>query len=475
MIKYTPEQISKIQDIYESEKLVWHGACQRTIDRVKHEMGITLSVRNVKYYCIEKISALKDKIQEINEEVGSRPRYEVIDWHYIIHRKDKPPFKFTVEEIDAMFMDFSKHGNNLSGEQMLQKYEMHPEAWHAIKSALRLYKDSHVISPYTAEHTPEDELDEKIEYAIRHHHDTIKAKMVQTHERIEKEELKKYRKIFGNYEYQLEEFRKFIEIYQPLEVDFVPKQIENNDSKLVVISDIHLGKIDTNGVIRRLNTVYQNIVNSPERVIYLSILGDLVETFVPNGMHASQIAYGTEQTFGYGFDAMLKVADIFEKFLLGLYKEWKHVIVNGITGNHGRVTSKKEEDPLRSGELVVYELVKRALRNIEVDVNYTREAIMTFSYEDMNVIMHHWDVLDAAVPEKLIVSHGVLDRYNLIFSGDKHNVRFNEGKNFSNIRCPALAGSGTYDKSLNLYSEPGYLEVKQNEFNTADVTVKRVK
>lgn len=57
---------------------------------------------------------------------------------------------------------------------MLRKYELKPEAWQCIKSRLRLYKASNVISPYTAENTPQDELDEKIEFATARHIDTIK-------------------------------------------------------------------------------------------------------------------------------------------------------------------------------------------------------------------------------------------------------------------------------------------------------------
>lgn len=90
------------------------------------------------------------------------------------------------------------------------------------------------------------------------------------------------------------------------------------------------------------------------------------------------------------------------------------------------MTQQKEHDPERTGELVVYELIKRALENMEIDIKYYRDLIVSFDYEDMGVIMHHGDNLDSMVPEKLIVSHGQIGKYNVILSGDRHNIRFNE-------------------------------------------------
>lgn len=46
-----------------------------------------------------------------------------------------------------------------------------------------------------------------------------------------------------------------------------------------------------------------------------------METFLSDGFHPGQITYGTDSDFGVGVDAMLKIANIFEKFFMGLHKE----------------------------------------------------------------------------------------------------------------------------------------------------------
>lgn len=64
--------------------------------------------------------------------------------------------------------------------------------------------------------------------------------------------------------------------------------------------------------------------------------------------------------------------------------------------------------------------------------------------------------------------------YNVILSGDKHSVQMREGKNYTWLKTPALAGVGEYDQR-NLYgSEPGYIFITENEWGTPDITLNRL-
>ena len=126
---------------------------------------------------------MKEAIAKLNEAVSEDKLYDVKDGNYEFVQ-DKLLYKIPVEEIDAMFYDFSKHGGNMSGEAMLAKYQLKPNVFHMIKNRLRLYKDSNVISPYTAENTSDDVLDEIVTEATVRHIDTIKSRMVKTHEKL---------------------------------------------------------------------------------------------------------------------------------------------------------------------------------------------------------------------------------------------------------------------------------------------------
>ena len=86
---------------------------------------------------------------------------------------------------------------------------------------------------------------------------------------------------------------------------------------------------------------------------------------------------------------MMETATIFENFILELKKSGKNVNVHGITGNHGRMTANKDDDKKRTGELVIYELIKRGLQNANVNVNYYREVINAVQIGNVNFILIH--------------------------------------------------------------------------------------
>lgn len=93
-----------------------------------------------------------------------------------------------------------------------------------IKNRLRLYKDSNVISPYTAENTPKHQLDKIVVDATHRHIDTIKQRMVQTHEKLYAKESKRAIKTLSNVEYFLDNIEKYIDKYKAKEIKWVEKQ-----------------------------------------------------------------------------------------------------------------------------------------------------------------------------------------------------------------------------------------------------------
>lgn len=169
---------------------------------------------------------------------------------------------------------------NLTEEEMLGKFELKPEAWHALKRALRLYKKSNVISPITAERLPEEELDEKIEYATHRHIDQIKSKMVKTHEKIFKEDAKKAFKVLGNIDQFLEHLKKSV---PEIDWNYTPRkrvEILNDDTLRIFITDIHIGKEGTNETEERLWMIHDQILAQPQRNVVLNNLGDLFEGLI---------------------------------------------------------------------------------------------------------------------------------------------------------------------------------------------------
>ncbi len=440
------------------------------IEAVKNKFRETINGDDVYEICI-RIDRMKDKIAEINDSVDDGKKYEVIDWHYILHRKDEAPFKFSVEEIDSMFLDFSSKWNNLTWEEMISKYNLKPEAWQCIKHRLRLYKASNVISPYTAENTPEEELDEKIEFATARHIDTIKEKMVKTHARQFKEEAKRAFKVVGNIEYFLDNLKTYIEGYEPKKIDYVKPLPLNNDTVDVAFSDIHIGKRNTEAIIKRFDEIFQYVVNRPETNVNIICLGDLWESFAPGGMHEWQV----EHMELHGFELMMFIVEIFEKFLIWLDKAGKRVHFRWIGGNHDRFWKKHNEDIQRTAALSIYEMIKRGLSKTEVNLEYYIDFINSFEVGAINYIIHHGDNnFDKRKQEDILWKNWRYGKYNVILHGDKHSGKFQETKGGCMIQVPMLAWRGEYDTMLDLHSEPGFVVIEQNRHNTADVSFKRL-
>jgi hypothetical protein len=454
-------------------------------EKVKEKFNVIISERTVRYM-VAKIQkdiddigeTLERAIEEVNEQ--EKKSYEIFekDWQlcYKLDTK-KSIFVIPVAEIDAMFKDYSRKWKDMSEEQMRQKYNLKPQAWATIKNRLSLVKDSHIYSPYTLENSSEEEVDEMIEKGIEEHIDTKIGKFVRSYDKQFKEKAMKALKTVANFQYQLDMVQEAIAMHEPMELDFQPIEINEDEGySHYVITDIHLWKTDTLSVINRLDAILKDIVSSKAKVIHITSLWDLVETLAQWGMHSWQIEYGTDPNYWYGFDALMKTVNIFEKWLYEIAKSWKKVYFKGITGNHWRFTQNKDNDQWRSWELIIYEMIKRWVSQLGIEVEYFKERINVFVFDGIQYIMHHWDGNPwKQRPEQLIVSHADFWMYTVILSWDKHNLKMSEGKNYTQIQIPALAGEGRYDKDMNLHSLPWYIKVVRNTYDSVDIIIKRLR
>ncbi len=471
MAKLSPEVREYIR---EAVALSWEPVRQRNksiIDWVKEIFNVIIDSDDI-YEIAVRTRKLKEVIQELNEKTTEEKLYDVVDGHYHFVKEDLL-YKIPVEEIDGMFYDFSKHWANLTGEQMLAKYQLKPEVWHMIKNRLRLYKDSNVISPHTAETTPEGELEEIITEASARHIDTIKDKMVKTHEKLYAEESKRAIKTLSNLEYFLENVERFIKEYKPKNIHFTPQNISIGIPPLTIaMSDFHFGKAWTKAIVERMSYIRNYVLSQPNTEVQIVSLGDLAEAFVEGGMHPWQEAMMELK----GFDLMLFISNIFEQFLSDLYTSGKRVSFVWIGGNHDRLGKTHSDDMQRTWALVVYELIKRGLSKSEIEVKILREKIESFDFwPNRFIIAHGDDGFSNRKPEDILWKNWDNTRHNVILFGDKHNCKISETKNATMIGLPALAGKGEYDARLDLHSESGFIVVEPNTSNSVDIQLRRLK
>ena len=298
------------------------------VEKVKDKFNVIIDERSVRYI-FAKIRASLDEVGETLEkaieavnEQEEKP-YEILDKDgELFYKLDagRVIYEIPVKQIDAMFKDYSSKGNNLSGEKMRQKYKILPQAWATIKSRLSLVKDSHVISPYTLENLSETQVDDVIDKAVADHIDTKVDKFVNSYDKQFKKRADIALKEKANFEYRLQKLREVLATYQPEKIDFVPNYVPNGSEEHFFLTDIHIGKIDTEGIKRRLKDMYQDIIASKSNTIHITCLGDLVETMSENGMHKGQLSYGTDPKYGYGFELAMNTTTIFAEWLIAIAK-----------------------------------------------------------------------------------------------------------------------------------------------------------
>ena len=440
-------------------------------DAIQKRFNVIISSDDI-YEIKWRVRKLKEAIAKLNEAVSEDKLYDVKDGNYEFVQ-DKLLYKIPVEEIDAMFYDFSKHGGNMSGEAMLAKYQLKPNVFHMIKNRLRLYKDSNVISPYTAENTPEEQLDDIVTEATVRHIDTIKSRMVKTHEKLYGEESKRAIRTLSNVEHFLENVERYILNYKPKNIDFTPHTINPSYPPLTIaMSDFHFGKKGTADIVGRMSKIRDYVLSQPNTEVHIMSLGDLAEAFVEEGMHSGQ----TNDMEIQGFELMMFITNVFERFLEDIYHSGKQVTFTGIGGNHDRLGKSHWQDHSRTWALVVYEMIKRGLSQSEIKINILRKDVNSFDYWPNRFIIAHGDNnFSNRKPEDVLWKNGDNTKHNVILFGDKHNATVKETKNATMVWLPALAWKGSYDAMLDLHSESGFVVVSPNDEGSVDITIKRLK
>jgi hypothetical protein len=252
--------------------------------------------------------------------------------------------------------------------------------------------------------------------------------------------------------------------------------VPNGSEAHFFLTDIHIWKIDTEGIKRRLKQMYQDIIASESNTIHITCLWDLVETMSANGMHKNQVSYGTDQKYGYWFELAMNTTSIFAEWLTAIAKSWKKIYFKWLPWNHDRLTEKNDEDIMRSGWLFIYEMLRLRVEQLWIEVEYFREDINVFIADGIQYIVGHWEwPMGKQKPEQIIVEYAKVWVYTILASWHTHALQMSEWKNYTRLVVPALAWKWMYDKALNLHSEPWYLRIDRNTHNTADITIKRLK
>jgi len=461
-MKKTPELLNYVKQLSEQ----WLKS-KEISQEIKKNLGEVVSDRSIRKWLSEEINKWLDAVKQLSKEIEYTNPFE-FEWDDIVFYVKNPDWEWTdkitlpINIIEHIWTDYTIHWNNLTWQQIMEKYELNPRAWNILKSRLWLYKSSNILPDWLLERTEKEEWEEAVEQKINEVSykaaiSKYKSKIAKRYRANKEKEYEKAITTLYNTENFLDMLRWFIDSYEPKDIKFNTVEKIDNDNLYLAISDIHIWKENTNKIIQRIKNITEDISNRKESNIIIFCLWDLVENLAVWWMHKWQVEH---MDWPFNFDLIMETVNIFEQMLIEIRKSWKNVKFIWQTWNHDRISEKDNMD--YTWWLVIYEMVKRWLQTTDIEIDYLRDIWWTYIDEKVHFILQHWHLWGTKKKMKDILwEFGDNKKHNIILQWHIHHWQMEDwSDNATRIIIPWLAWSWNYDKALWLSSYPWYVTMK---------------
>jgi hypothetical protein len=290
----------------------------------------------------------KLKVQIQDEDPKFRIEGDNVVWDY-----KRGTIELTVEALDEIFYQYSKHGLNMSQVQVQNKHGLDALQWQSFKRTFDLVKDSDVFSPYSLSLVSKKEACDMIARKMEEKYSPKNMRAVVEYE-DRKQTKKAYEKAIkrvGDLDYRFQMFETALldsaSAIKEVKVRKNPTAV--HDYGVHLVADLHGGAnckrsfnqpaYNWNVLQDRMNRVAADINAQGFKKNLIVLDGDFIETFTGLS-HANSWKNLTDEN-GYGVDATVKVTEMLIEWL-GTIDNIDEVIL--ISGNHDRVTSSNKED-----------------------------------------------------------------------------------------------------------------------------------
>jgi len=470
-MKKSPEILERVKELHKQ----WLSS-KRIAQIIEEELWETISDRTIRLWLKNNIDNELKKLDDLRKKIEYTNPFE-FEWDDIVFYTKSRDWEWydriaiPIDIVEKIWVDYVEVWWNLTWQEILEKYNLNPRAWHLLKSRLWLYKKSNIMPDWLLEKIENEEWEESVENVINEVSykaavSKYKREIVKRYNRAKESE---YKKAITRI-YEIEEFlkwlREYIDNYEPKEINFDEVEKVWNNKIFVAISDIHIWKENTDDVIKRIEAVTQDIINRDETDITIFCLWDIVENLAIGWMHKWQVE---KMDWPFSFDLIMKTVEVFEEMLIKIRESWKNVGLIWQIWNHDRISEKDHME--YTWWLVIYELIKRWLQNTDIYVDYLNNIWWTYLSDELCFILQHWHLWWVKKKTKDILwEYWDNKKYNIILQWHIHQAILEDSsKNATRIIVPALAGSWHYDKSLWLSSYPWYVVIKMNRFKLPDV------
>lgn len=380
------------------------------------------------------------------------------DGRYIIEVRGKRRY-FSIKFIDKLFLHYSEHGYNFSGTQIINEFDLDPATFHAIKNSFRLYKKSHIFSPYTFGNTPKEQreqlVSQTIDKVLSSGKVTERVYRKQLHSKY-KQAIKRDHTIKANHLEFIEELAERLpEAKAETIVQYTaPNIILQREEVIAALTDLHTGAFvmgldgmpDFNlSVLKKRLLEAAYFINSLRaKRVKLALLGDYIESFTgmnhPNswqGIQSGQIGADVVET---AYELILSFAEQIVNL----------VEIDGVGGNHDRSSKSNKEDTKAEIAGILFCFIKRHFRNTPIEVKYNNDTVSTTLGSSLNAILQHGHNGNARGPVgNTLWEHGIKGRFNFILQGHLHSRQVkpnDDGADYRRIVCPSIFTGNDYSK-----------------------------
>ena len=410
-------------------------------------------------------------------DVDDEPEMNLVEDNHYQWSTQYGDLRFSVDHVDELFYEYSKHGLNLSQTKIINKHGFEAWVWQSIKRKLTLVKDSNIFSPHTVESLSGPDLEKRINEKIARKYKN-QGELVE--EAYKAQTLKAYEKaINGNERDKLAKQVFETEILEMLPEANVSHTISKSSERsggevVVAIADLHLGARVENlqntqdfspSILEDyLDKIASQINDGKHESVTLALVGDLIESFT--GL--SHVNSWKSIEYGYfGSKVVVEAVEVLSRFFS---KVNNLTAVIGVNGNHCRSTSSNKEDTTGEIGTIIFYILEKVFGS-HIRFNHHSDTVSEEVDGIQYIIGHgHLPEHKKAKSEYIINEYGNNKIYNMILTGHLHSrITDADTRRSRYVVCPSLFTGNRYSKTLGFSSNPGYLMIRNNGLGKPNV------
>jgi predicted phosphodiesterase len=328
-------------------------------------------------------SLVEGILEEAEETEGASEPWTVVDNNYT-WRSGGGAFCRSVEEVDEMFFEYSRHGLNKTQVQMINDHGLSMWEWNTLKQRLLLQKNANVFSPYTVSITPANEMQGMMEAKMARRYEKQGPLIERAHLNAAVSELNRKMGQLDQRDAALERISLALSDMLPtLKYRYItgaPKVADGPDWFVATIADPHAGadvKELLNAPRYSREVLFQYADQFIERVnkrgaanVVLAGLGDFVESF--SGMnHENTFLSLNKDAAGAGgiFLALEFFAYLIER-IHNVREIW------GVSGNHDRTSASGKLDTKGEAAHLLFFLLKERYGRHGISIQYRHDVLV---------------------------------------------------------------------------------------------------